>query len=797
MQEKPNRFRITSIVIAVAVSCLMLMSAFSTISFAGSIITSPNESQPTHILSPSTITRFFNLTYADNHNFTNGIGNWSSDDGNWTIENNLLTSGGESAGQETVWNTNTSFKDFLFTVDYRTPMTSANNQGIFGLKFRTSTVTTTYYMLELISRKINATCDAMWQLTKYVSGASQNNWFSNWNYYSGTYPHSTGGIHSSLLIYNTTWMRVTIGMVGTDLFATWGNLTNDNRNTWRVSIKDIGTPITSGVFGFRVWASNAQIKQVLYDYPAFPISMKGGESASVHLATTSYQTPVISGTPVKGVLQNGYWNFTTTENDIGIFNQTFTMTNGTSVIQKKITVAVFPDFTNDGYLYSANPVVANAPGNTSQQLFDPSVIYDSSDGYYKMWVSVNQPAPYSGLFIHYLRSRDGIHWASGGWSNPLVAPAYPYAKVSVIKLGSTYHMVADRWGGAGLWYLTSTNGITWVEQNSGNPIIIPTFAWELGQVTAPYLFYYQNTFYLTFATGDQFYPNGTRTGEPSGFGLAYGPSLTSMTKYSKPIYVWQDNARGNTSSSFGSARPLRYGNSWIAIMNGADPNTQFHATLAMSNDLTNWTVYPDFAGFPLGAQAWCTDNIYTGSIVQDQNGALGFWVNGHDGVHEQIGFKAWFPSNVTYVVGHAQVVTGSSPSIDAQLYSRTRAVGFGCTATNPITVNITQWDQIGALEWRANSTSSQTVTFTLSGLESGALYNVYVDGGRIEQIRSTGSGSITFTYSGPWSEHTFEVELYDPWGPLYDMGPVMLWIGVIVGLTAIVLVMVGSRIRRA
>jgi hypothetical protein len=102
-----------------------------------------------------------------------------------------------------------------------------------------------------------------------------------------------------------------------------------------------------------------------------------------------------------------------------------------------------------------------------------------------------------------------------------------------------------------------------------------------------------------------------------------------------------------------------------------------------------------------------------------------------------------------------------------------------------------------SLSWSSDSTGETAATFTLSGLESGGgiYYNVYVDGNRIEQIRCD-SGSITFSYSGPWSEHTFEVELYDPWGPLYDMGPPMLYIGVTVGLIAIMLVAVGSRIRR-
>ena len=56
--------------------------------------------------------------------------------------------------------------------------------------------------------------------------------------------------------------------------------------------------------------------------------------------------------------------------------------------------------------------------------------------------------------------------------------------------------------------------------------------------------------------------------------------------------------------------------------------------------------------------------------------------------------------------------------------------------------------------WKANGTSD--VTFTLSGLDSGKWYRVEVDGETLTNIQASG-GSISFTYSGPWSEHEFEV----------------------------------------
>ena len=60
--------------------------------------------------------------------------------------------------------------------------------------------------------------------------------------------------------------------------------------------------------------------------------------------------------------------------------------------------------------------------------------------------------------------------------------------------------------------------------------------------------------------------------------------------------------------------------------------------------------------------------------------------------------------------------------------------------------------------WSVIGTAGSTVTFTLTGLESGAYYLVAVDGEHYQTIEAVG-GAISFTYSGPWSEHDFEVSL--------------------------------------
>jgi len=62
--------------------------------------------------------------------------------------------------------------------------------------------------------------------------------------------------------------------------------------------------------------------------------------------------------------------------------------------------------------------------------------------------------------------------------------------------------------------------------------------------------------------------------------------------------------------------------------------------------------------------------------------------------------------------------------------------------------------------WNADGTTGEVATFTLSGLESGVGYKVYVDGVLYYQ-QLKGLTDLTFTYSGPWSEHEFQVIAWD------------------------------------
>jgi len=88
------------------------------------------------------------------------------------------------------------------------------------------------------------------------------------------------------------------------------------------------------------------------------------------------------------------------------------------------------------------------------------------------------------------------------------------------------------------------------------------------------------------------------------------------------------------------------------------------------------------------------------------------------------------------------------------------------------------------MQWSIISTSQ--ITFTLSGLDSGLGYKVYVDG----EFLAIGYGpSFSFSYSGPWSEHEFEVVVWYSAGVsrLVTLGYYMLVLGVLISIIAAVI----------
>jgi uncharacterized membrane protein YuzA (DUF378 family) len=106
-------------------------------------------------------------------------------------------------------------------------------------------------------------------------------------------------------------------------------------------------------------------------------------------------------------------------------------------------------------------------------------------------------------------------------------------------------------------------------------------------------------------------------------------------------------------------------------------------------------------------------------------------------------------------------------------------------STGQINVTLERYSVSSSMLWTADPGSADPiVTFTLSGLESGRMYRLYVDGVASSLLTATG-GTISFTYSGPWSEHQFEIVATSITGsisPLVNLIFIMFGIGVVVGV---------------
>lgn len=176
-----------------------------------------------------------------------------------------------------------------------------------------------------------------------------------------------------------------------------------------------------------------------------------------------------------------------------------------------------------GYAYSPNgltnwirsslPVIP--PGSSDgweKETDDAFVIYDSSNSLYKMWfTSTNSDhwqSGYDRFRTRYATSTDGISWTKldwvitgtqGSWDSGGTARGR-----SVVYKDGVYHMWyagtnTNDLGSDPYWrigYATSTDGITWIKENQGNPVISPDKVWELKNVSYPNVIYINGIYHM-------------------------------------------------------------------------------------------------------------------------------------------------------------------------------------------------------------------------------------------------------------------------------------------------------------
>lgn len=607
-------------------------------------------------------TKFFNLTFIENHNFTSGIGNWSVTGGSWTCQGGEVYSsiGGTSYLKDSVnW-----IYDTILTVDMKqTPDPATPSSVATEFQVRQQAGINDYYLM-LGSGKSTDASYKFAEIVKRIGSAAQSNWHYPSTYYATAWPQLTG-VESFSESYNNTWERVIFSVVDHDLTATWHNLSESNGNAIRLSIQDSEAAggvdvISSGAIQLKSYICNTSIRQILYDYPNFPISITEDQSISVHFRS-NFTSPTYSGEVNKGTLENGYWNFTATHDDIGVWNQTFYMTNATHNVSKNVVLSIFPDLTSEGDWYSGNPVVT--PTDTGyNQNFDPSVIVEEN-GALTMYFCVYQG---SGVIRAYrYTSTDGFTW-SGSILNDIPSPR---DKLSVVRTDEGYFMVIGDFTRDGLYLYQSSDGVSW-EYHS--VILEPDLAWEEGAIQSPALVKDGDTWRLFYAAGRT--PNDSIY-EPRVYGMAYGADLTSLTKSPTPLSLTSYDTRGNFSYTLGSLKPNRLSSgAWLGVINGFSHGATHPSrmSVAMSNDLIHWYAYPEVAAFPIAEQPWENLMSYTGTWLEDGDGDIAFWFNGANGSNvEQIGIVSYGEFDVVLVPPEYSEAVYSMISLTVDM------VGFG------------------------------------------------------------------------------------------------------------------------
>jgi len=395
----------------------------------------------------------------------------------------------------------------------------------------------------------------------------------------------------------------------------------------------------------------------------------------------------------------------------------------------------------------------------STAVAEPSVLYEN--GTWKMWYRGSNQTFYG---LGYATSTDGLSWDVGdnSYDKNLLAGIGP----SVFKHGSTYYLY---WSTSTAVQLsTSANGIDW----SGNTAVLTKGdpgTWDDTTIGNNYVWVEGSQWYMMYDAW------GTYWGQPGTWDTGLATSTNGITWTKHPSNPVVTKTWATHDGTFGGPFVTKYGNEYVMLFQYADGGC-IPTDIAMkhSTDLIHWynaTFYCQLphSGWMLesmqtadpfyisqGGQNllyYCSSDAYNGNIsVASSKYSLEDIFNGDV---LQWG-KQWIGD-----IGVTNNITGNLGS-RTYWYSGINALKgtyfYDWNVTTTTQLNMTILSRTSTYcQWMTDPGSgTPTVSFTLSGLESGKWYRVEVDGETLTNIQASG-GSISFTYSGPWSEHEFEV----------------------------------------
>jgi pimeloyl-ACP methyl ester carboxylesterase len=172
---------------------------------------------------------------------------------------------------------------------------------------------------------------------------------------------------------------------------------------------------------------------------------------------------------------------------------------------------------------------------------NPTVIYNNSLGIYQMWyTSLDNSHWASGhdrFRVRYATSLDGSTWTRNSWVLTGTLNSWDTGGIarglSVIFLDGIYHLWYAGTNAEDLttnpfWrigYAISSDGINWIKQNNGQPVIMPTELWEFNNVSYPTVLYENGMFKMWYGTGSGDLPTE----------IAYATSLDGINWYKQSV----------------------------------------------------------------------------------------------------------------------------------------------------------------------------------------------------------------------------------------------------------------------
>jgi uncharacterized membrane protein YuzA (DUF378 family) len=388
--------------------------------------------------------------------------------------------------------------------------------------------------------------------------------------------------------------------------------------------------------------------------------------------------------------------------------------------------------------------------------------------------------------IGYQTSIDGITWTPYA-GNPIMTG---YIYLTVIYTNGCYYMFAHNISDGNLYLFNLTSDHTSPSiMNGGNPVYshsVITTDWD----------------YQIFNVGVAIV-NGTWhmmvEGKAQGASFALGYAYSSFVSLD-----WTGNRSANYVILFAGNPILRYisERDSILMLYGSNVDPFWETRAAYVNPdvdmsvLANWHLIANTTfnlnqtgihicdpeilspfdsqyGMSISYgwdQTWVSQKYYAGTLLQ-------FFC--------QIAYNA-YPLTPYLRTGYNIVSANYNKAINWNTSSVLSTISI--QTDQDLFINLTRWSptSLQPATWTVNCLNPYAIaTFTLSGLESGRMYRVYIDGVSSNLLTASGSGVISFTYSGPWSEHQFEIVATSITGsisPLVNLIFIMFGIGVVVGV---------------